>query len=85
MFKKPFTTVLWIFATTLKPSSKLKTVRIRGYTQIMSSKIHLANEYYVKIDFQREKIFIACALVKNKVEKIRLFIQTHSLNFIQLL
>ena len=41
-------------------------------------KIRLKNEFYVKMDFPREKVFIAHALLKNKVGKMRLFLQTLS-------
>ena len=41
-------------------------------------KIRLKNEYYAKMDFPQEKVFIAHALLKNKVGKMRLFLQTSS-------
>ena len=41
-------------------------------------KTRLKNEYYAKMDFPREKVFIAHALLKNKVGKMRLFLQTLS-------
>ena len=41
-------------------------------------KICLKNEYYAKMDFPREKVFIAHALLKNKVGKMHLFLQTLS-------
>ena len=41
-------------------------------------KIRLKNEYYAKMDVPREKVFIAHALLKNKVGKMRLFLQTLS-------
>ena len=41
-------------------------------------KIHLKNEFYAKMDFPREKVFIAHALLNNKVGKMRLFLQTSS-------
>ena len=33
-------------------------------------KIRLKNEYYAKMDFPQEKVFIAHALLKNKVGKM---------------
>ena len=64
------------FAMALQLSSKLKAMRIKGYNQITWLKICLTNKYYMKTDFPWEKRFIARALVKNKVSKICLFLQT---------
>ena len=66
------------FATALQLSSKVKAIRIKGYNQITWLKICLTNKYYMKTDFLWEKVFIACALVKNKVGKMCLFLQATS-------
>lgn len=53
-------------------------MRIKGCIQIVWFEIRLSNEYYMKMDFPQEKVFIACALVKNEVGEMRPFLQTSS-------